>query len=431
VVSLFTGAGGLDIGLEQAGFRIVAATDCDRDCIHTLRHNQLSSISIPGQRGRKYLHGTKIIEADIRTVHPSELLANDADLFWAPDLLCGGPPCQPFSSAGNMKALSDPRGRLFEHFVRIADALRPRYILFENVRGLVTAIGPKGIPGEAIALVREAFEDIGYATTFALLNAADYGVPQRRVRCFMLGTRAGHLPDFPRPTHTAAPLRADRAGLKPHVTLHKFLARFPVVEDSEIARPSPSLAEQLASLPPGSGIKSAGAREATRPGGHWGYKQGTFVADPQLPARTVTAATSQDWIRMPDSSLRRLSLREVAGLQGFPSQWEFVGGSASRFRQVGNAVPVAFGRVLGEAILSTLNRPQPVEAPVSRPFPAAFTESINYTIREHRANKASRDRVRELTRVGHAVTDIKGLGAQDGHRHREASVTLPLWSSEM
>ena len=104
-----------------------------------------------------------------------------------------------------MLSVGDPRGRLFEHFVRLAEGLKPKLILFENVRGLVTARGPKGEPGEVLDMVRGAFEGIGYATTFALLNAADYGCPQRRVRCFMMAARRTRLPDFPERTHAEAP----------------------------------------------------------------------------------------------------------------------------------------------------------------------------------------------------------------------------------
>src|SRR5205085_2943624 len=146
--------------------------------------------------------------------------------------------------------------------VRLAAGLRPRVILFENVRGLVTARGPRGEPGEALQLVREAFEGIGYATSFALLNAADYGVPQRRVRCFMLATRCTRLPTFP------IPMRAERpdGGLfdpaAPWVTLGEFLAVHPEPPTDEIVRPTPALAALLASVRDGSGLKSAGARES-------------------------------------------------------------------------------------------------------------------------------------------------------------------------
>jgi DNA (cytosine-5)-methyltransferase 1 len=408
VVSLFTGAGGLDIGLEQAGFRTVSAVDSEPDCVRTLLDNQAARIH---HDGRPYLEGAKIIGAGIETLKPSDLMPDAAERNWVPDLMAGGPPCQPFSSSGKMLSVNDPRGRLFEDFVRMAEDLRPKLILFENVRGLVTARGPKGEPGEVLHMVKKEFEKIGYATTFALLNAADFGCPQRRVRCFMMATRCTSLPEFPRPTHAEHPAGGLFEDSLPWVTLGQYLAKVPRPTEDEIVRPTERLAAQLAKVQAGSGLKSAGAREATRPGGHWGYRQGTFIADLKEPARTVTASTSQDWIRLPDNSLRRLTLRECAALQGFPSEWQFAGPAASRFRQVGNAVPSIFGRVLGRALIEALEcgrRPRPESAP----FPRDFEVAITYTRREESRNGESRRKAREqLAQPGIDLRLVKGLGS--------------------
>ena len=167
-------------------------------------------------------------------------------------------------------------------------------------------------------------------------------------------------------------------------------------------------------MPVGSGLKSAGAREATRPGGHWGYRQGTFVADPSKPARTVTAAATQDWIRDGEGRLRRLTWRECAALQGFPVDWQFVGNKASRFRQIGNAVPVTFGRVLGESLFRVLADEPLASRPASAPFPAGFVEAITYTRREHSRNGPSRAAARAALASGQAtVAEAKGLGSAE------------------
>jgi DNA (cytosine-5)-methyltransferase 1 len=325
--------------------------------------------------------------------------------------MAGGPPCQSFSSAGRQRGLDDPRGRLFEHFVRLAAALRPRFILFENVRGLITARGPKGQPGEVIGLVRAGFESIGYATNFALLNAADYGCHQRRVRCFMLATRQSPLPDFPTATHSESPTLY-QAAWRP---LREVLLRFEgCLTDADVVRPSPTLAARLASVAVGSGLKSPGAREATRPGGHWGYKQGTFIADPLQPARTVTAATAQDWIRSADGSLRRLSWKECAALQGFPEDWEFSGSAASVLRQIGNAVPSVFGMVLGRAVLTALASYDDNGTADSAPFPGSFKVAIQYTKRDHARNGASRQWSRLMQRTTQFDTArFKGTGSAE------------------
>lgn len=411
VVSIFTGAGGLDIGLEQAGFRTVSAVDCDASCVGSLCANQRAGLS--AGNGRNHLEGTGLLAAEVECLSAEQLRPAGSARGWVPDLMAGGPPCQPFSSSGKMLSTNDPRGRLFRHFVRLAGALRPRLILFENVRGLITARGTRGEPGEVLRLVRGAFEGIGYATTFALLNAADYGLPQRRVRCFMMATRDTALPQFPDPTHAEQP----RIGLfdvrLPWVTLGEFLASFPPPAEEEIVRPTPALAAQLAGVPEGSGLKSAGAREATRPGGHWGYRQGTFIADLRQPARTITASASQDWVRHPDGSLRRLTLHECAALQGFPRAWQFVGPIASRFRQVGNAVPSVFGRVLGKALLAALGEGRRLK-PASAPLPHGFVTAIEYTRREHRRNGASRREARQKLRAGGVDPgEVKGLGSAD------------------
>lgn len=421
LVSLFTGAGGLDIGLELAGFRTVAALDSDEDCVSTLRLNQEREIPIPCSTGKTqhhFLEGAKILGARVEEISAADLRPARARGTWVPDLLAGGPPCQPFSSAGKQLALDDPRGRLFEHFVRLAEELSPRMILFENVRGLVTAPGPTGKPGEALALVEREFERIGYATTFALINTADYGAPQRRVRLIMLGTKQSPLPEFPAATHAEAADGELRlfGRREPWVTLGRFLANQPPPEADDIERPSPALAAKLASVGEGSGLKSPGARESTRPGGHWGYKQGTFIANLSLPARTVTAAATQDWIRSAQG-LRRLTWSECAGLQGFPASWKFVGNKVSRFRQIGNAVPVLLGKVLGESLLRALSRGDAKNCPKSAPWPATFHVSIRYTEKEQKRNGESRKSVRRAIEGGDIdVLAIKGLGSSDSRR---------------
>ena len=195
--------------------------------------------------------------------------------------------------------------------------------------------------------------------------------------------------------------------------MQDFLATRPVPPEAEFIRPSAKLQALLQDSPGGSGLKSAGAREATRPGGHWGYRQGTFVADLRQPARTVTGSASQDWIRLPDGSLRRLTLGECAGLQGFPDGWQFAGPVASRFKQVGNAVPSIFGRVLGHAILTALARGQRTP-PESAPLPREFLSAVSYTKREQARNGASRVEVREKAQaLGAEIHKVKGYGSQE------------------
>lgn len=276
--------------------------------------------------------------------------------------------------------------------MRLAEELRPRLILFENVRGLVTARGPTGKPGEALRLVLEAFESIGYATTCSVLNAADHGLAQRRVRLFILAAQNPPLPVFPEPTHSEEGSVGLFGSRKRWISLGEFLAAQPPPAADEVTRPSPALERQLRDVSEGSGLKSPGPKEPTRPGGHWGYKQGTFIADLSKPARTVTAASTQDWIRLPDGTLRRLTFRECASLQGFPPEWKFVGAKASQFRQVGNAVPSVFGRVLGRTLLDVLEAQRPRTRAKSAPLPSHVVGAIAYATRDDQRNGSSRVR---------------------------------------
>ena len=395
LISLFSGAGGLDVGLEQAGFETVTATDFDDNCIRTLLANQQKRVPIDGHPGRFHLDGATVVQADIADLSGSDLAPKDEGNDWTPDLLVGGPPCQPFSSSGRQRSILEGRGRLFEHFVRLARELKPRAILFENVRGLVTARGCTGHPGEVLAEVKETFEAAGYATRFRLLNSADFGAPQRRVRLFMLATRNAPLPRFPEPTHNRIPTETLFGDTKPWVRLREFLANLPEPKPEDVVRPSDRLEPLLRDLPCGSGLKSNGRSEPTRPGGHWGYKQGTFVADQELPARTVTAASTQDWIRLSDGSLRRLTVRECAALQGFPPEWEFVGTKSIRFRQVGNAVPSVFGRILGLALAEALKAHRN-RRPASASLPDDFRAAVAYTKRDHERNAIARPRTNAI-----------------------------------
>ncbi|MGL4514495.1 MAG: DNA cytosine methyltransferase [Lacipirellulaceae bacterium] len=387
VVSLFSGAGGLDLGLEQAGWRTVAATDFDADCVRTLLHNQARGVAVEGSCAT-FLDGAQVVREDVAELSADQLRPGSRLPI---DLLVGGPPCQPFSSSGKQLGVFETRGRLFEHFVRIAEGLRPRAILFENVRGLVTARGESGEPGDVVAQIRAAFHAIGYATSFAVLNAGDFGAPQRRVRLFMIGTRDVDAPAFPPPTHAKVAMSDLFGGTKPWVTLGEFLKSRPKPRPEDCERPSEALAELLRDVPEGSGVKSPGRPEPTRPGGHWGYRQGTFVADRSQPARTVTATASQDWVRDSAGRLRRLTLGECAALQGFPDEWEFLGARASRFRQVGNAVPAVFGRALGQTIAEALEGPKR-RKPTARDLPSTMAAAVEYTKRDHARNAVARPR---------------------------------------
>ncbi len=352
----------------------------------TLEATKAARLEVPGSPGRSFLDEARLVETDIATLSGNDLRPEGSPRNWRPDLLAGGPPCQPFSSAGRQRGLADPRGTLFLEFVRLARELRPRFVLFENVRGLLTQKGPSGQPGEVLQLVQESFEEIGYAVRFGILNAADFGVPQRRVRLYMIGTSDHHLPQLPEPSHS----KAAGTGLKPWTTLGSFLAACPTPDDEDVVLPRGERAEAIMALRPGTGIRTGGVIEHQRPSGHWGYRQDSFLADPALPSRTIRAAATPDWVRLDGGVVRRLTWRECAGLQGFPDGWCFSGTTSSRFRQIGNAVCVPVGEALGSSIQGGLRKGRATHPPASPEWPDEFRRRIKNTAMEHRVNGPSR-----------------------------------------
>jgi len=374
-VSLFSGAGGLDIGLERAGLEPVSMCEIEEVFCATLERNQ----EWVHADGHSYLSRAKIVNADIRDVSHSDLF-DGSEL----DLIVGGPPCQAFSSSGKQLSVLDPRGALVSKFYRLVEALKPKMFLFENVRGLVTARDASGEPGGVVMQLIAILESAGYSCRAGLLNSADYGSYQRRVRCFILGSRNGVAPNFPDPVYQ----KVGSLFHSPWKSLREFLELHAEADEASYTYPTKALFEQLVGIPNGSGIKSPGRAESTRPGGHWGYRQGTFIADLELPARTVTGSASQDWIRW-NKKLRRLTFSEVKLLQGFPVDWVVCGSKSHQFKQIGNAIPAVFGEILGEIIVSHLND-FPDTKPVRIAIPESFRGYIDYTKRDHARNQSSR-----------------------------------------
>ena len=169
-ISLFSGAGGLDIGFERAGFSTVSLCELELQFAETLRQNQ----GWLHCDGHSYFVDAAILQNDIREVTAKQLTRGETV-----DCLLGGPPCQAFSSSGKQKSVLDPRGSLVSQFVRMVEEVRPRSFLFENVRGIVTARDQTGRPGGVIRKIISDFEELGYSCRAGLLNAADYGAFQR------------------------------------------------------------------------------------------------------------------------------------------------------------------------------------------------------------------------------------------------------------
>lgn len=379
MISLFSGLGGLDLGTEEAGFECLYASDVDPMATKSLLANQGFTL----KSNRKFLGNAQIETCDIRDTLGKHLLNKLGKRRGEVDLLTGGPPCQSWSSAGRQRGFKDPRGQLLFEYLRMAEELDCRFLLFENVRGLLTARGDDGIPGSALARLRLELLMRGWQTSVQLLNAADYGVPQRRVRLFVLGYRSGDEPKLPNPSHK----KADG-----WISLGEAICSLPPPTQDELMFPSDKLATELRLLPNGTGVKSPGKKETTRPGGHWGYKQGAFIANPDLPARTVTANLQQDWIRDKKYGIRRLTARECATLQSFPLGWAIVGARADQYRLIGNAVPPMLAEAVAYPLLDALASGEQMATPIYelKPLPAKLQECIKYTTREEERNGLSR-----------------------------------------
>lgn len=331
-VSLFSGAGGLDIGAEQAGAKVIRSVEIDEDSVATLRLNA------PGLR---------IDHADITTLGFAEHRGSRQDT-----IMIGGPPCQPFSKNGywvrneNRLIERDPRNMLSQFLRAVAEAA-PRGFLFENVESLLHPTNKEVLR----AFLSEA-EAMGYPCTLFRANAADFGVPQKRKRVFVFGVRKrGAAVPAPRPTHSATP---EEDGLPPHEGVGRFIAGYDAArffEPSEITAGG-TYAEELRHVPPGHNyialgkLKDYRGRTFRAGGRFWNF---LHKLHPDQPSITV-AAQPGPWVGPFHWNNRRLRVPEVAAIQTFPPAYRFAGSRRSVQKQIGNAVPC----LLGEAMVRHL-----------------------------------------------------------------------------
>lgn len=341
-ISLFAGAGGLDLGAEQAGFSIRVAVEHDRDACISLRAN---------------FPETAVFERDIRRVDAKELLATARLKPGEPELLIGGPPCTPFSKSGywleQKRRGLDPEASLLEHYVRVLDEARPRMFLLENVFALAYANANR----PWLAFLLESFERLGYHVVQRTVLAADYGVPQRRQRLILLGSLEG-LPAFPAPTHTGPHERRawDRNGRRPHVTAGAALAD--LVDRNDLAEPEEEVGGKYGHLLPGipagdNYLFYTAKRGHTTPLFGWRKRYWSFLLklDPGQPAPTIQAQPGP-YVGPFHWHNRRLRLLEIKRLQTFPDDFVICGNRRSAQRQIGNAVPPLLGRRIAEVLAS-------------------------------------------------------------------------------
>lgn len=363
VISLFSGAMGLDLGLELAGLDIAVALERSPFAAATIRRNRPS---LP------------LLAKPIEDVPSRKLLASGTLSVAEPFAVVGGPSCQVFSTAGRRRSLDDPRSTMFDHFVRVVRETRPEFFVMENVRGLLSAAirhrplsqrGP-GFPplaakeqlGSAFRVVAKALRELRYYCVFDVLNAADYGVPQTRQRLVIIGSRDGRKIQMPDPTHHS---KGER-GLPEWRTLGEALQGL-VEENPEYYLFCPAKARYLKLVPEGGNWRHLPddlKRDALgRAFDSWGGRSGFFRRlsrarpSPALTTRPDSKATTL----CHPTELRPLTVAEYARIQQFPDDWLFEGSVRKKYEQVGNAVPLGLAKALGQALLAARNNQQDLQ----------------------------------------------------------------------
>ena len=376
-ISVFSGAMGLDLGLEQAGFEAIAANDTDRASCDTIRAN------------RPHL---PVFEESVEGLSKARLGAELGRSLDELPLLAGGPPCQAFSVIGKRGGVSDSRGKLVFDFIDLCEELRPKTFLMENVRGLHSMpllargaqVGP-GLPSDARekgSLLREIFrrfEAIGYRVDAFLVNAVNYGAPQLRERMICIGNRFDRVIDFPEPQFS----NREEDQLPPFRTLGEAIGEGFSDPDPDLMNFSPRKLSYLRLVPPGGNWRSLPEEiQKESMGKTWHLKGGRSAYWRKLsfdyPSPTVVTMPNHAGTSMcHPSELRALTAGECAAIQEFPRSWRFEGSTSEKYRQIGNAVPIRLGAVAGRVIKNLLAEIDAIERPSASRTPTQESRVVH------------------------------------------------------
>ena len=343
VLSLFSGAMGLDLGLMAAGLHVAVSQDYDKWCVETIRRN-----------------GHVAVEGDIRELigkDPSCDFMLNAGKLRREDVFAvvGGPPCQSFSTAGKRRGVEDARGTLYEQFLHVVTEIQPRFFVMENVKGLMSMPSDPADKQSTPVLdvILAHFKKVGYHTVHALVDSVHYGAPQFRERLIIIGSRDNEPIFIPAPTHFHMHQHADMRWR----TLRDAIAD---IQDDcgPHANFSPKIAKYLAMVPEGGNWRSLPANVIEEAmggaylsgGGKVGFYRRLSYSEPS-PTLVTTPIQKATALCHPREN-RPLSVREYARIQQFPDAWQFEGKIADCYRQIGNAVPVPLGRAIGQMLLS-------------------------------------------------------------------------------
>lgn len=324
-VSLFSGAGGLDVGVRRAGAQIAVCIENDHDAVETLKFNHAA-------------FGTEILERDIREVDLSQWYGN------VDSILVGGPPCQPFSKNGywvknnNRLIEYDPRNMLGQ-FIRGLKVISPKGFLFENVESI---LHPTNI--DSFDEFLYSAEKLGYKCTVYVANAADFGVPQKRKRVFVFGVKKiKYKIPTPTPTHANYDKKSEAGDLLPHTGVGDFILKYdsPQFSEREEDAKHGTYYHELTSVPPGnnyialSNLNNYHGKTFKAGGRFWNF---LYKLHPDKPSITI-AAQPGPWVGPFHWSNRRLRVPEIAAIQTFPEEYRFFGNRRSIQKQIGNAAP--------------------------------------------------------------------------------------------
>lgn len=348
-IDLFCGAGGITLGLQDAGFDVIRGVDFNEKYAASYRHNF-------GEK--RFLH------ADLVGLDPSDLMSHHDLERGELDLLAGGPPCQGFSKnvPRSRRSVDDDRNQLVNRFMFFVEQIAPRWVLMENV-----AEFKNGFESHYTDFVVESFQAMGYDVNYGVLDSSDYGVPQRRRRAFFVASRDGRAPAMPLERLKTSPVRvwdaiSDLPSLANGEAWNSGYADAPATPYQKLMRSgSQTLVNHVAkklsdiqfrrisSLEPGQGLKNL-PPELSIKGGYSGA-YGRLTKDMICPTitRWVFHPGSGRWGHPVDA--RILTIREVARVQSFPDSFHFVGSYGDQAGQLGNAVPPLLAKALAEAIL--------------------------------------------------------------------------------
>ncbi len=352
VLSFFSGAMGLDIGLHNAGFETLLACEIDKASRQTILANN-PEIGLIG---------------DIRAYTTEEILEyaglkSKEDV----DLIVGGPPCQAFSSAGKRMGLADDRGNVFLKFIEVIENINPKFAVIENVRGLLSAaydidLKPeeeeylpfelKELKGATMFYVYNRLQAAGYQLSFNLYNSANYGTPQVRERVIIICSRVNERVPYLKPTHS----QNGDFGLPEWKTLKHAISNLNGSNTEFIKFPEKrlkyyrmlkagqnwrNLSEEMQKEALGKSYHLGGGKTGFFRRLDWDKPSPTLVTHPAMPA-TDLGHPEQD---------RPLSVQEYKRIQEFPDNWEIKGSLVNKYKQIGNAVPVSVGEAIGRLIL--------------------------------------------------------------------------------